>query len=188
VQFHDEASLRDVRVEYFKRHGLGADGGYSARWARFRIGPMVLLVPNTSARRRALPLHDLHHIATGYDTSWTGEGEIAAWELGSGCGQYAAAWFLNFSAFFIGLLIAPQRTWFAFRRGRASSSLYAGAWDGNWLDMSVRALRVRLGIDREPDSHVVLDALLFAACSLPGLTAIAAMIGIVQLLVRLIWS
>lgn len=159
-----------MRAEYFTRHALGPDGGYSARWANFRIGPVTLRVPNTAARRRALPIHDLHHIATGYNTSWTGEGEIAAWELASGCGRYAAAWFLNFSAFAIGLLIAPRRVWRAFRRGRSSHSLYKETWDERWLDGTVTDLRAQLGIGGVAHTNVLSDALLFAACAIPGAT------------------
>ena len=173
----DTAILRDVRAEYFKRNGLGADGGYSADWVRFRLGPITVPMPNTNARRRALPPHDLHHIATGYDTSWKGEAEIAAWELASGCGPYVAAWTLNFSAFVIGLFIAPRRTWRAFRRGRASKSLYAEPWDERWLDSSLGALRQRLQIGRSRRTNVLADAALFAACAIPELVVVATLVA-----------
>jgi len=138
--------LRDARAEHFRRHGLGADGGYAAPWVKFRIGPVVIPVPNTAARKEALPLHDLHHIATGYDTSWRGEGEIAAWELGAGCGRYAAAWMLNLAAIWVGIAIAPRRTWRAFWRGRRTRTLYDEGWDPRWLDRSVGELRARLAL------------------------------------------
>ncbi|HEY6338827.1 MAG TPA: hypothetical protein VIW68_10060 [Candidatus Sulfotelmatobacter sp.] len=32
------------------------------------------------------PLHDLHHVATGYDASFIGEAEISTFELRSGWG------------------------------------------------------------------------------------------------------
>jgi hypothetical protein len=184
VYFDETARLRDVRVEYFRRHGLGPDGGYTARWARYRMGPMTLLVPNTAARRRALPLHDLHHIATGYDTSLVGESQIAAWELGSGCGGYGAAWVLNLSAFVMGIVIAPRRVWRAFRRGRASSSLYAEEWDERWLDGTVNNLRQQLGIDAAPMTNVLVDALLFAACAVPGVAVVAAFAAMANALLR----
>ena len=175
---NDEAAiLRDVRAEYFKRNGLGADGGYSANWVRFRVGPISVPLPNTSARRRALPPHDLHHVATGYDTSWKGEAEIAAWELASGCGLYVAAWALNFSAFVIGLFIAPRRTWRAFRRGRASESLYAEEWDERLLDTSLGALRERLQIGRSRRTNVLADAVLFAACAIPEVVVVATLVA-----------
>jgi hypothetical protein len=175
----DAAILRDVRAEYFKRNGLGADGGYTVDWVRFRFGPITVPLPNTNARRRALPPHDLHHIATGYDTSWKGEAEIAAWELASGCGAYVAAWTLNFSAFVIGLVIAPRRTWRAFRRGRASASLYAEEWDERWLDNTLGTLRQRLQIGRKRRTSVVGDAILFVACAIPELAIVTGLVAIV---------
>ena len=44
--------------------------------------------PNTDSRKRAVPLHDLHHILTGYKTDWMGEAEIGAWELRAGCNSF----------------------------------------------------------------------------------------------------
>src|SRR5262249_45303076 len=34
-----------------------------------------------------LPFHDLHHVATGYDSSFLGESEISVFELRAGCGK-----------------------------------------------------------------------------------------------------
>jgi hypothetical protein len=171
--YSDETPLRAARDIYFRQSGLGPDGGYSAAWVRFGIGPLRLPVPNTRARRAALPLHDLHHIATGYTTSWTGEGEIAAWELAAGCASYSAAWLLNLGAFPIGFILAPRRMWRAFLRGRGSDTLYAGRWDPGWLDLSVSALQERLGLTRPLPPARVQDLLLFGTCLLPGLGGLA---------------
>lgn len=171
--YPDEATLRATRSQYFRDNALGADGGYSARWVRFRIGPLVLPFPNSSARIAALPLHDLHHIATGYDASWTGEGEMAAWELGAGCGRYVAAWLLNLAAMTVCLVIAPMRTWRAFNRGRHSRSLYSEPWDAAWLDRTVGSLRDRLALRQPPGPARLSDALLFVSCALPVLVGLA---------------
>jgi len=89
-------SLRAARAEYFARAGFPADGGYGDAWVKVKIaGRFMPLFPNVAPRVRAVKLHDLHHILTGYGTSWTGEAEIAAWELASGCRSYVAAWLLN---------------------------------------------------------------------------------------------
>ena len=79
------STLREARAQYFRDNGLDADGGYDRGWARVKIGPVPILAPNTAGRRAALLPHDLHHVATGYDTTLVGEAEIGAWELGSGC-------------------------------------------------------------------------------------------------------
>ena len=141
-------TVRAAREQYFRESGL-SEAGYTARWVKLKLGPFPLAFPNSPARQRAVRLHDLHHLATGYSTSWTGEAEIAAWELAAGCGRYAAAWVLNLGAGLVGLFIAPRRTWRAFRRGRRCRSLYrtTGFSDG-LLDMTVGELRARLGTDR----------------------------------------
>jgi len=169
--------LRDARAAYFSSHGLGPDGGYDASHVVFPVGPWRLSLPNVAARRRALPLHDLNHLATGYETSWTGESEIAAWELASGCGMYPAVWFLSIVAFSVGLIIAPRRLWRAFTRGRRSSSLYHEKWNDRWLDLTVGELRDRLNLTGSVAvGNHVLDLVLFAACALPLLLALAGVL------------
>jgi hypothetical protein len=168
--------LREARDQYFTQAGLGPDGGYRARWVRFRLGPLIVPVPNTRARRLALPLHDLHHLATAYDTSWTGESEIAAWELASGCAGYAAAWVLNLIAFQIGLVIAPARVWQAFRHGRQSRNLYREPWNEAWLDSTVGALRKRLGVLRTLRPATPVDTLWFLVCGLPTVAGVVFLV------------
>jgi hypothetical protein len=143
----DRLTVRAARDRYFRDNGL-SEAGYTARWVKLKAGPIPLAFPNTRSRRRAVPLHDLHHVATGYATTWTGEAEISAWELGAGCGRYAAAWALDLGGALVGLFIAPRRTWRAFRRGRRCRSLYRASFDDGLLDMPVAELRARLGTDR----------------------------------------
>ena len=138
--------LREARAQYFRENGLGEDGGYSKRWVKVQVASIPMGFPNSNARRRAVWLHDLHHIVTGYDTSWVGEAEIAAWELGSGCRDYYAAWLLNLAAVMVGAFIAPRRVWRAFIRGRHSNSLYHLDVDERCLDETVDTVRKRLGI------------------------------------------
>jgi hypothetical protein len=92
-------TLEEARREYFKSSGFAEDGGYSARFALYKIGPFRFQMPNVQGRRRAVKIHDLHHIPTGYETKFSGELEIGAWEIGTGCRDYYVAWVLNFSAF-----------------------------------------------------------------------------------------
>lgn len=134
-------TVREARTKYYRAHGLPDDGGISSPTVKYPTVFGTITVPNVESRKKALPLHDLHHIATGYDTSWYGEAEIAWWELGAGCHGYVAAWFLNIAAGVVGLFIAPRRAWRAWRRGLASLSLYGAAWDERWLDWTVDELR-----------------------------------------------
>lgn len=107
-------------------------------------GVVVFAFPNTQARLRAVRVHDIHHVLTGYDTTWTGEAEIAVWELASGCGRYYAAWVLNLAAAVVGLVLCPGRMFAAARRGRASDNLYPAGFSDALLDATVDELRRRL--------------------------------------------
>ncbi len=111
---------------------------------KLKIGPLPFAFPNSSSRKAAVPLHDLHHVATGYRTTWTGEGEIGAWEVGAGCGRYWAAWYLDLTAFGLGMWISPRRMFRAFVRGRRSRSLYDRAMGEDLLALRVGELRERL--------------------------------------------
>ena len=175
MRYDESMRLADARKLFFRRGGFACDGGYAAACVRFRLGPAAFAIPNTAARRRAVPLHDLHHIVTGYDTTWTGEAEIAAWELGSGCSRYGAAWALNLMAFPLGLLIAPRRTWRAFRRSRSHDNLYNESWQDAWLEETVGAMSLRLGLNRPPTSSAPIDLVLFILCALPALVGIAGL-------------
>ncbi|MGH7567884.1 MAG: hypothetical protein ACREL9_02775 [Gemmatimonadales bacterium] len=146
VPYGDATLLRDARAQYFRDNSFGDDGGYSQAWVKVKLGPVPVRFPNTDGRRRAVRLHDLHHIATGYDTSLVGEAEIAAWELTSGCAGYYAAWLLNTGAVAMGVFLAPRRLWRAARRGRHGTNLYRLGFDDRWLDGTVGALRDRLGL------------------------------------------
>jgi ubiquinone biosynthesis protein Coq4 len=139
--------VREARARYFAENGLG-DGGYDARFVVLRVAGLPLVVfPNTRQRVRSVRFHDVHHVLTGYATSWRGEGEIGAWELASGCRDHWAAWLLNFWAALIGLAIAPRAIVRAFRRGRASRNLYDREWDDALLERGVLELRRELGLD-----------------------------------------
>jgi hypothetical protein len=89
--YADASTVREAREQYFTANGF-SDATYTESWAKIKVGPVPIVFPNTKSRKAALPIHDLHHIATGYPTTITGEGEIAAFEIGGGCGNYPAAW------------------------------------------------------------------------------------------------
>ena len=71
-----------------------------------------------------MKFHDLHHVLTGYDTDFSGELEISAWEIGAGCKRYAAAWGLNLGGVAAGLFTCGSRVFASFVRGRRSATLY----------------------------------------------------------------
>lgn len=169
MRYEPESTMRSSRAMYFQAAGFAADGGYTDKWVRLRVGRATLAFPNTAARVRSVRLHDLHHVLTEYDTTWSGEGEIAAWEIASGCGMHYAAWLLNFGAFTVGLLIAPMRTFHAFVRGRRSRNLYSTQFQESMLDRTVAELRSALMIppgDGSPSMSESLAFLVWSAVSI----------------------
>ncbi len=142
-----DLTLREARAQYFRANGIADDGGYAQQWVRIKLGPVPVVFPNTAGRRAALLPHDLHHVATGYDTTLVGEAEIGAWELASGCRHYYVAWILNLGAVVTGMFLAPRRVVRAFRRGRQCTNLYHLGIGATWPEETVSGLRQQLGLD-----------------------------------------
>jgi hypothetical protein len=162
VSYDESSSLRDARAAYFELNDLGADGGYASKWIKLKLLGTTLAFPNWDARRDAVKLHDLHHLATGYDTSWSGETQISAFEIASGCGSYSAAWMLNLSAFFVGIVTNPRTMFEAFRRGRRARNLYSEGYDEALLETSVGHTRDRLGLRAPVPPTTAADCASFA--------------------------
>ncbi len=145
--YANSATLREARTQYFLRAGFD-EASYTDRVVVIRVlGLPLVFFPNTAQRVRSVRLHDLHHVLTGYPTTWAGEAEIGAWELASGCRDHWAAWVLNFYAAAIGLGVAPRRVARAFARGRRERNLYDEEFSDALLDEGVGAMRARLCID-----------------------------------------
>lgn len=101
---------------------------------------------NRPNRARAIPLHDLHHVATGYATNLVGEGEIGAWELGAGCETFIV-YALNGMAAFVGCFLSPRRMLAAWKAGRRGRTLYrAKLGYADAKGMTVGELRRALGV------------------------------------------
>ena len=58
-------------------------------WRQDLVGPIPLGFPNSDARRRAVKLHDLHHVLTGYGTTWTGVSTFSQSLVVTAVGAYA---------------------------------------------------------------------------------------------------
>lgn len=161
--YPETMTLEEARSLFFARSGLGADGGYHARWVRIETKPLPVYFPNTARRVEAAKLHDLHHIANEYLTDWPGEAEIAAWEIASGCGRHLWAWFLNLGAFTVGLALFPRRLYRAFIRGRHCFNLYGEGFPESELqNKTLDWLRGRLGVKDQGIRATPSDKLAFA--------------------------
>ena len=190
VSYPDNLSLRAARSLFFRDAKLGSDGGYGDRWVRVETKPIPLYFPNWSSRVAAARLHDFHHIAAEYGTDWPGEGEIAAWEIASGCGGYHAAWLLDLGGFGAGLIVAPRRVFHAFLRGRrAKTNLYKTGIDESRLDqITVGMLRDELGLRGPVTSARSADLALFGLWCVPSILAWLPLplvtLGVLLLIVR----
>jgi len=190
ARYPDDLSLRTARALFFRDTKLGPDGGYGDRWVRVETKPIPFYFPNWPSRVAAARLHDLHHIAAEYGTDWPGEGEIAAWEIASGCGGYHAAWLLYLGGFGAGLLVAPRRVFLAFLRGRrAKTNLYKSGIDESRLDqITVGMLRDELGLCVPVKSARSADLALFGLWCIPSILAwlplLLVMLAVLWLIVR----
>lgn len=173
----DDRSVREARARYFARNGFD-EAGYDDRWVKLQAGPIPIVFPNTAARVRSVRVHDVHHVVTGYGTSWTGEAEIGAWEIASSCADHYAAWLLNLLALPIGLVIAPRATFRAFVRGRRSANLYRGTIDDALLATPVGALRRALRLDAAGGRPRAAEVLAFVGWSAAGLATLALTVAI----------
>ncbi len=109
----------------FYREKMFSDDAEKARWISIKLGPIKIPFPNLRQRREAIYLHDLNHLLTNYDTTWIGEGEIAAWELASGFPKkYWIGYVYPPMTFLIGLIIAPRKTVAAFKKGVGKNTIY----------------------------------------------------------------
>lgn len=140
------ATIHDELAGYLRSQGLPEDSGVSLRWVWVRFLGIPLVFPNFDARRTVLFAHDVHHLLTGYDTTWRGEGEIGAFEIASGCGRFWAAWMFNLWGFLFGLVLAPRRTFRAFVRGCHARNFY-GAPPDEVRRRTVGDARHELGLD-----------------------------------------
>jgi hypothetical protein len=141
----NEWSVEEGRDRYLAENGFTL-AGYSHPYVVVKVLGRAVRIKNRASRQRVVPLHDLHHVATGYGTDLVGEAEIGAWELRAGCNSFIL-YYLNGMAAMFGLLIAPRRVVGAWRRAAGQRSLYVeGVSAAEALQLSVGELRARLGV------------------------------------------
>lgn len=143
-------TVRAARDAYLRENGFSTDE-YEAPMFTLPIfgGRAEVRLPNPPARRWAIALHDLHHVATGYGAGYVGEGEVAIWELMGGCETWIV-YLLNISAALFGCMLAPHRMWEAHRAARTARALYRqGVTLEELLDLTLGELRERMGIPPE---------------------------------------
>ena len=63
---------------FYLREGLPDHGGQTVSVDWVKAFGIPVPIPNIEARKRVLPIHDAHHMVTGFDTTEVGEAEIGA--------------------------------------------------------------------------------------------------------------
>jgi hypothetical protein len=124
---------------FYRRCGFGEVVGARPCTVKVYTGCLLVPLPNIEARHTYLKYHDLHHLITGYSVGRIGEGEVSAWELGTGS-MFVSPTLgtMNLIALSTGLVLQRKRIWTAYVRGCASRNLYpadvrvrvdAGEWN-----------------------------------------------------------
>ena len=166
--------VREALAEHLTANGLPPDAGDSDPFVVVRILYVPYPIPNTRARKRAVRIHDLNHLVSGYKTDRIGELEISAWELASGgCRDYVAAWVLDLAGLLGGLIVAPKRTVAAFMVGRRHQNLYGFEYE-ELLNLTVddaRQLASKPSAARMHGVSAGLHLTVFVVLSLPAAAA-----------------
>ena len=127
---------------FYRRVGFGEVVGARPCTVKVYTGCLLVPLPNIEARHTYLKYHDLHHLLTGYSVGRIGEGEVSAWELGTGSMAVSPLLgTMNLIALSTGLVLQRQRMWAAYKRGCASRNLYRAATRadidaGRWADVA----------------------------------------------------
>lgn len=140
--YENSETIQVALKKYYQLNSIPLDGGLSDKWARYKFGPLTIVgFPNFDHRRDAIVRHDLHHIILNLDTTLRGEGLIAAWELGSGCGPYWISWCMEPQALWWGILLEPKKTWELFLKGQNDNNFFHQNVPEGLLEKSVGEIR-----------------------------------------------
>jgi hypothetical protein len=138
----EQLTLREARAVFYRGNGCAQDGGaHDQTWSPLACRDLKVYLPNFQWRRRALPLHDLHHVITGYEFSPRGEFQVAAWEFAAGRYPSALSTFFCLPLVCLGAAVIPRKTFAAFIRGRHSKTLYSPLDVDTLLDRTVGDVR-----------------------------------------------
>jgi hypothetical protein len=188
--YSPQMTLGEARRLYFRLNAFGEDGGYRQRWIKVKVWKIPIWLPNTNGRQRAVMLHDLHHVLTEYPTTWRGEAEISAWEIGAGglrC--YYAGWILDLMTIAQGLVVNPVGVYRGFMRGRSTSNLYSTGFSDELLHHKVGEYRDLLGLDKSQRPPSTTDHLLLAFWILvsAGMYFAAVLVSLLPLILIGLW-
>ena len=177
--YSDSELLGEGLRRYYEANNLPPDGGKKDPWARYQFGPLhAIAFPNFSLRDEALRRHDIHHVLSNLDTSPRGEGMIAAWELGSGCGRYWISWFMESQALWWGILLAYRETLGLFCLGRHSNNYFHLELGENIEKQAIGDLRKKVLPEKREMSLGIIDLALFLLTAIFGLFCLTVFVPV----------
>lgn len=182
-------TLKEELAAFYRRCGFSDTADRQACTVPVYTGCLLVPLPNIETRHVYLKYHDLHHVVTGYSTGRIGEGEVSAWELGTGSMWHSPLLgTMNLIALSTGLVLEPKRMWRAFRRGCRSRNLYPLQMRHDidterWPDLA--SLRATLLDSREDALPLPLRVLEFASYSAVAML-IHALIAIPAMCTRVV--
>lgn len=176
--------ISEAKLDYYLKNGLSLDGGVNDRWAYAVFAGIRLRgFPNSRSRMEALRRHDLHHLINDCSTSQMDEALVAAWELGSGCRHYWAAWWLDLQAMGFGsIFLSPKKCLQRFVLGRNSRNFFYEPLDSSLSSLTVLQLREKMLPTQIPITKIS-DISLFAIYTWIGLLTIVFSIPIYLLFI-----
>ncbi|WP_227518793.1 hypothetical protein [Acinetobacter sp. ANC 4169] len=133
--FADSFTLNEAMTLFYQKNGFGPIvGDREPLTVGVYTGCLIVPMPNIGVRHKYLKYHDLHHILTGYTVGRIGEGEVSAWELGTGSMfRHPILGVMNLIALSTGFFLKPKRIVQAYWRGLISSNTY-DAHSRQWID------------------------------------------------------
>ena len=121
----NKLTIQQELSAFYRRVGFGEVVGKRPMTVPVYTGCLLVPLPNIEARSKYLKYHDIHHLMTSYSVGRIGEGEVSAWELGTG--SFFSSPLLgtmNLIALSTGLFLEPCRMWKAFVLGCQSKNVY----------------------------------------------------------------
>jgi len=119
-------NLNEELENFYQKNGFGPLIGKRPLTVKVYTGCLLVPMPNIETRNKYLKYHDLHHLITGYSVGRIGEGEVSAWELGTGSFlKNPVLGVMNLIALSTGLVLDRNRMWQAYLRGSASHNIYS---------------------------------------------------------------
>lgn len=158
--------MNDLLVsDALERMGLGRspfeDVQLEEDWWYFEVWGYKIYCYNFAWRRKALPIHDLHHVVTTYPCTMRGEMQVATWEFAAGRFKNIFANLFCLPLVAVGVCIIPHKTFSAFRLGKKSHSLFDQMLVKDMAKLTVGELRSLTKTDR-PTGSVWSDFIKFA--------------------------